>query len=90
MIPNDFVLSNRKDGAFIKETVSGELRVGKMEVSVVRLLCLVDKEDVRGPGFQGRAKVGGVDLLPWKKEKPLEVTGAKGLRRGNKSTREGT
>ena len=69
----------------LTQTVSGESREEKIKISVWRALCLSDKEDVHGPGFQGRARAGDVDLLPWKNEKPLEVRGAKGLRRSKES-----
>lgn len=36
----------------LTQTVSGESRVGKIKISVLRMLCLLDKEDIHGPGFQ--------------------------------------
>ena len=69
----------------LTETVSGKSRVGKIKISVLGMMCLLDKEDIQSTGFQRRARAGDVDLLPWKKGERLEVREAKGLRRSKDS-----
>lgn len=57
--------------------MSGDLGVGKNKISIWGIVCLLDKRGCIWSWMSGESKAGDVDLLPWRKEKSLEVREAK-------------